>query len=103
MSNILIFAGALLITNGWSAIHQGKVVLVANGPYSYGRHPQYIGLIAIIIGFLIQWPTLVTLLMAPVLIVRYILLARKEEAGMLKQHPKEYKLTWNVCRLGYRS
>lgn len=91
LSNALIVAGALLIVNGWNAIHRdlGKGVTL-NGPYKYMRHPQYTGFIAIIMGFLIQWPTFITLLMAPVLIVRYILLARKEEADMLTRYPKEY-------------
>jgi protein-S-isoprenylcysteine O-methyltransferase Ste14 len=86
----LIFAGAILIANGWKAIHETKDRLVTAGPYGYVRHPQYIGFIAVIVGFLIQWPTLVTLAMAPVLIIRYLLLAKKEEQNMLKQYPKEY-------------
>lgn len=91
LSNILIVAGAILIANGWTAVHQaaGKPVTLA-GPYKYVRHPQYIGFMAVIIGFLIQWPTLVTLAMAPVLIIRYLLLAKKEEQVMLKMYPGEY-------------
>lgn len=90
LSNILIFAGAILIANSWKVIHEAKDRLVTTGPYSYVRHPQYIGFVAVIVGFLIQWPTLVTLAMAPVLIIRYLLLAKKEEQSMLKQYPKEY-------------
>ncbi len=90
MSNILIFAGAILVANGWKAICDAKDRLVTTGPYAYVRHPQYIGFIAVIAGFLIQWPTLVTLAMAPVLIIRYLLLAGKEEQNMLKQYPEEY-------------
>ncbi len=90
-SNLLIFAGAMLVARGWSAIHQGQGRLVTTGSYAYIRHPQYLGFIAIILGFLIQWPTLVTLLMAPILIIRYIRLAKKEEAEVLKQYPQEYR------------
>ncbi len=88
--NVLIFAGAILIANGWKAIYEAKDHLVTAGPYGYVRHPQYIGFIAVIVGFLIQWPTLVTLAMAPVLIARYLLLAKKEEQNMLRQYAKEY-------------
>lgn len=91
LSNVLIFGGAILIAKGWSAIHQavGKPVTLS-GPYKYVRHPQYVGFIAIIVGFLIQWPTIITLLMAPILIARYILLASKEEKFMFEKYPEEY-------------
>ncbi len=90
LSNVLIFAGAILIANGWKAIYGAKDHLVTAGPYGYVRHPQYIGFIAVIVGFLIQWPTLVTMVMAPVLIARYLLLAKKEEQNMLRRYAKEY-------------
>ncbi len=90
LSNILIFAGAILIAQGWNAVHRGRGLMVTDGPYKYVRHPQYAGFIAIIIGFLIQWPTLVTIIMAPILIIRYIRLAKREETDMLKQFPKDY-------------
>ncbi len=92
ISNILIVGGAIIVAQGWSAIHQGQGRLVTTGPYAYVRHPQYIGFIAVILGFLIQWPTLVTLLMAPILIVRYVRLAHKEETQVLKQFSKEYRV-----------
>jgi len=90
-SNLLILGGAMLIAKGWSAIHQGQGQLVTTGPYAYMRHPQYVGFIAVILGFLVQWPTLVTVIMAPILIGRYIRLARREEAIVLKQYPQEYR------------
>ena len=34
-----------------------------------------IGFIVIMLGFLLQWPTLVTLIMFPVLVVTYVVLA----------------------------
>lgn len=58
--------------------------------YRYVSHPQYTGFIIVILGFLVQWPTILTLLMAPVLIWRYVFLAKKEEKAMLSQYPKEY-------------
>lgn len=50
------------------------------GPYARVRHPQYLGFLLIMAGFLLQWPTLLTLLMFPVLAVAYTRLAISEEA-----------------------
>jgi protein-S-isoprenylcysteine O-methyltransferase Ste14 len=54
--------------------------LASTGPYARIRHPQYAGFVLIMFGFLMQWPTLVTLAMFPVLVTMYTLLARREEA-----------------------
>ena len=90
LSNLMIFGGAMIIASGWSAVHKGQGETVTIGPYKYVRHPQYVGFIAIIIGFLIQWPTVITIIMAPILVIRYIRLAAKEEQFMLKKFPEEY-------------
>ena len=63
-------SGALL---GWEG------TLAVTGPYGHVRHPQYVGFIAIMFGFLLQWPTLVTLAMFPILVTVYVRLARREE------------------------
>lgn len=91
LSNLLIFGGAILIAQGWASVHRCIGMVAAEGPYKYVRHPQYVGFIAVILGFLIQWPTLITFIMAPVLIGRYIYLAKKEESVMLKSCPTEYR------------
>ncbi len=91
LSNLFIVSGAILIAQGWSAIHKGQGKLVNSGVYAYVRHPQYVGFIAVIVGFLIQWPTLVTVIMAPILIVRYIHLAKKEEAVVAAEFPEAYE------------
>ena len=49
----------------------------------FARHPQYAGFILIMLGFLIQWPTLMTLIMFPILVTMYIRLARREEREAL--------------------
>lgn len=90
LSNVFIIGGAIVIAKGWGEIHKVKGGLVTSGVYGVVRHPQYIGFIAVIVGFLIQWPTLVTLVMAPILIIRYVLLARKEEAEVSRQFPADY-------------
>ena len=47
--------------------------LATAGPYARIRHPQYVGFILIMLGFLVQWPTLVALAMFPVLVTMYVL------------------------------
>lgn len=75
----LIATGVSLVTVGWAIVYRGRGTLVTNGIYRYLRHPQYLGLILVVVGFNIQWPTLPTLLMAPVLILMYVRLARRED------------------------
>lgn len=75
----LLAIGVCLVAVGWATVYRGRGTLVTAGIYGYLRHPQYLGLILVIAGFNIQWPTLLTLLMAPVLIVMYGRLARRED------------------------
>ncbi|MFQ5419047.1 MAG: methyltransferase family protein [Anaerolineae bacterium] len=64
--------------------------MVVDGIYSRVRHPQYLGLFMIIIGLLIQWPTLISLVMAPILFWSYARLARREEQDMIAQFGEAY-------------
>ena len=82
VSNILIFGGFWLLAASWHVLYaaQRDHRLATDGPYSYVRHPQYDAFIVIMIGFLLQWPTLVTLVMFPVLVWVYVRLGRREEA-----------------------
>ncbi|MDA8122838.1 MAG: isoprenylcysteine carboxylmethyltransferase family protein [Deltaproteobacteria bacterium] len=81
LSNVLIFAGFLVLYAAWKVLYaaQKDRLLATEGPYAYVRHPQYMGFIFILLGFLVQWPTLLTLLMFPVLVTMYVKLARREE------------------------
>jgi protein-S-isoprenylcysteine O-methyltransferase Ste14 len=79
-SSAVIFLGLFLMSKGWSAIHSANGELVTEGIYRYVRHPQYLGLFVITVGLLIQWPTIITLAMWPVLVVMYYKLAKREEA-----------------------
>jgi methanethiol S-methyltransferase len=79
---------------GWLKIYKARGELTTDGIYGHLRHPQYLGLMLITIGMLIQWPTILTLLMWPVLIVAYCRLARREEKeleGQFGQLYRDYK------------
>lgn len=81
LSNVMIAAGFYIVYKAWRVLHaaqqQGK--LATTGPYAIVRHPQYDGFLLVMIGFLLMWPTLLTLIMFPVLVVVYIRLAKQEE------------------------
>ncbi len=72
-------------------IHAARSTLVTDGLYRVVRHPQYAGLILGILGTLIQWPTLITLVMAPILVVTYYRLARREERKAVAQFGEQYR------------
>lgn len=80
-SNIFIFGGFVLLAASWRVLYaaQQARTLATTGPYAYLRHPQYAAFTAIMFGFLLQWPTLITALMFPILVTMYVRLARREE------------------------
>jgi len=81
LSFVLIGLGFWMISAAWRMLYQAQRngTLATSGPYSRVRHPQYVGFILVLTGFLVQWPTLLTLAMYPVLIWMYVRLARAEE------------------------
>lgn len=79
VSTALMVLGFTLLSLGWNEVYRGAGVLVTDGLYAKLRHPQYLGLIVVVVAFLVMWPTLLTLLLAPLLIGRYVLLAREED------------------------
>lgn len=93
LSFFFIGVGFLLISLGWKALYQGqrRHRLVTTGIYAYVRHPQYVGFILVMFGFLLQWPTLLTLTMFPVLVFMYGRLARSEERDALAEFGSSYE------------
>lgn len=81
LSFALIGGGFLLIAAGWQVLYEAQRTqrLATQGPYAYVRHPQYAGFVLVLVGFLVQWPTILTLAMFPLLLIMYIRLARQEE------------------------
>jgi len=95
-ADILLLVALITIYAGWKKIHKAQGELVNDGIYKYVRHPQYAGFMLIIVSFLIQWPTLITLVMGPVLIWKYNSLAIREENEMLKLFGERYKAYMKV-------
>ena len=81
LSTVFIFGGFILLSAAWKALYQAqrRHSLATTGPYAKVRHPQYDAFVLIMFGFLLQWPTILTLLMFPVLVWMYVRLARTEE------------------------
>jgi protein-S-isoprenylcysteine O-methyltransferase Ste14 len=92
-SNLLIFGGFILLANAWRVLYRAQTTraLAAAGPYAAVRHPQYDGFVLIMFGFLLQWPTIPTLVMFPVLVWFYSRLARREEAEMIAAFGDDYR------------
>jgi protein-S-isoprenylcysteine O-methyltransferase Ste14 len=80
-SYLFIGAGFWLISAAWGRLHEAAQHdrLATTGPYRWVRHPQYDGFLLVMIGFLLQWPTIPTLVMFPILVFVYARLARAEE------------------------
>ncbi len=92
-SNVLIFGGFWVLAVAWKVLYEAQRAgrLATTGAYARVRHPQYLGFVLIMTGFLLQWPTLVTLAMYPVLVFMYARLAKREEAEMLARFGDEYR------------
>jgi protein-S-isoprenylcysteine O-methyltransferase Ste14 len=92
-SNVLIGGGFTLLASAWPVLHAAprEHRLATSGVYACVRHPQYIGFIVIMLGFLLQWPTILTLIMFPILVTMYVRLARSEERTAIAEFGAEYE------------
>lgn len=91
-SEIVIVVGFVILGMAWKVLYQAQTnkQIATTGPYAYLRHPQYLGFILIMVGLLLQWPTAVTLLMFPILLVMYVRLSRREERESLAEFGEAY-------------
>ena len=92
LSNALIAGGFILLAAAWRVLYaaQQHHQLATTGAYAYLRHPQYAGFILVMLGFLLQWPTVLTLAMFPILVSMYVRLARREEREVRTEFGEAY-------------
>lgn len=87
LSTVLLVGGFWVLASAWPPLYRAQKArqLATQGVYAHIRHPQYAGFILIMFGFLLQWPTILTLVMFPVLVTMYVRLAIFEEREAEKQ------------------
>ena len=70
LSIAFIGGGFWLLASAWKVLYRAvqHKELATTGPYARIRHPQYVAFVLVMFGFLLQWPTLITLLMFPLLL-----------------------------------
>ena len=92
-SYVFLGFGFYLLASAWNVLYhaQRRNGLATSGPYARIRHPQYVAFVLIMLGFLLQWPTLLTLVMFPILLVMYARLAITEEAEMRTRFGAEFE------------
>ena len=93
LSNVFIFGGFIMLSAAWNVLYQAQKErrVATTGLYARIRHPQYVGFVLIMFGFLLQWPTLLTLVMFPILVWVYARLAKAEERDSIAEFGSEYE------------
>ena len=91
-SNVLIAGGFIGLSAAWHVLFKAQQEgrLATTGLYARVRHPQYVAFIVIMFGFLLQWPTLLTLAMFPALVTMYVRLAHREEREVATEFGPEW-------------
>jgi protein-S-isoprenylcysteine O-methyltransferase Ste14 len=90
---VLLFAGLGLFAQGWRELYRARREnrLATDGLYAFVRHPQYTGLFLGLFGEgVVHWPTLFSVAMFPVIVLAYVLLARREERQMVERFGERY-------------
>lgn len=94
LSGIVIFIGMLILYYSARMLHEAKKEnsLASTGPYGVVRHPQYAALMVFMFGFVLEWPTVLTLVMFPILVTIYSSLAQREDSESLERFGEKYAL-----------
>ena len=92
LSFVFIGGGFILLASAWDALYKAQRAgtLATSGPYATIRHPQYVAFVLMMFGFLLQWPTLLTLIMFPILLLVYVRLSFNEERDARARFGEEY-------------
>lgn len=94
LSHIFILGGFFLLASAWRVLYAAiqHNTLAETGPYRLLRHPQYLAFVLIMFGFLLQWPTILTIVMFPILVTVYVRLAHREEREIREKFGERYDL-----------
>jgi protein-S-isoprenylcysteine O-methyltransferase Ste14 len=92
LSFVFIGGGFILLASAWDVLYKAQRAgtLATSGPYATIRHPQYVAFVLIMFGFLLQWPTLLTLIMFPILLLVYARLSFNEERDARARFGEDY-------------
>ena len=92
LSTAFIGGGFWLLASAWPVLYRAQTSnsLAVDGPYAAVRHPQYAAFALIMFGFLLQWPTLITLALFPLMLIANVRLARNEEQAARAQFGAAY-------------
>jgi protein-S-isoprenylcysteine O-methyltransferase Ste14 len=92
LSFVFIGGGFWILSAAWNVLYQAQRErkMAVTGLYEKVRHPQYIGFVSIMFGFLLQWPTIPTLVLFPILTYMYVRLAKREEKDSKERFGKAW-------------
>jgi len=92
LSFVFIGGGFMLLATAWDVLYKAQRAgtLATSGPYATIRHPQYVAFVLIMFGFLLQWPTVLTVIMFPILLLVYARLSFNEERDVRARFGEEY-------------
>jgi protein-S-isoprenylcysteine O-methyltransferase Ste14 len=82
-------AGLMSMEAAWALVMVTSSAVIFFGLFL--MYPQYLGLIVLTVGLLIQWPTIITLSMWPVLVSMYYRLAKTEETEAMEAFGERYE------------
>ena len=92
LSNIIMLIGIVLIIIGWRQIFNAKgKKLVTTGIYAHVRNPQYLGMLLLTFGMNVQWLTILSLILWPLLVFLYYRLAKEEAEIMENKFGDEFR------------
>lgn len=93
LGGVFIVVGLALLIRGWVQVYrtslEGKLAI--QGVYGLVRHPQYTGIMLAVFGQVIHWPTVITLLLFPLIVLAYVRLATREESALTERFGEEYQ------------
>ncbi len=91
----LLFVGIGLFVQGWRQLYRARQQnrLVTDGLYGLVRHPQYTGLFIGLFGEgVVHWPTIFSVILFPIIVLVYTLLAYREERRVIEQFGEQYRI-----------